>query len=253
VNYHKAQLVDGSSVVLLHGLGSSSADWPLQVPALSERHHVYAVDLPGHGESAPLAGWPGIEDYTDNLANWMRVGGLKTAHVVGLSLGGLIALQLGADFPELVKSLTIVNAFSRMSVDFRAGLHSAGRLLLLFFGRMDWLASWVASALFPEEGQEPLREMAAARIASNPRRSYLQAALAIVRFKLDRRLGEIRCPTLVVAGDRDLIVPLRTKKQLAERIRFARFTIIPASGHVTPIDAGERFNELLLQFLREND
>ncbi|MGD8552819.1 MAG: alpha/beta hydrolase [Anaerolineales bacterium] len=253
VEIHRAHRPDRSPVVLLHGLGSSSQDWPLQVPVLSEHRQVYAVDLPGHGLSPPLAGWPSMADYAGELACWMRAAGLGAAHIVGLSLGGLLALQLGVDDPTLVKSLTIVNAFSRMSMDVRAGLHSAGRLLLLLFGRMDWLGAWVASALFPGDGQEPLRELAAARIAANPRRSYLQAVLAIARFNLEQRLGEIRCPVLIVAGDRDLIVPLDAKMQLAGHIPHSSYAIIPGSGHVTPVDAGERFNGELVKFLLEND
>jgi pimeloyl-ACP methyl ester carboxylesterase len=118
---------------------------------------------------------------------------------------------------------------------------------------MEWLGAWVANALFPEKGQEQLRQLAATRIAANPRKSYLQAVQAIARFNLDGRLGEICCPTLIVAGGRDLIIPLDTKKRLAEQIPHARYALMPDSGHVTPIDAGEHFNELLLNFLSVND
>lgn len=240
---------DPHTVVLLHGLGSSGEDWPLQFPALAERYDVYAVDLPGHGGSAPLPGWPSMGDYAAALADWMEEQRLSSAHVVGLSLGGLVALQLGVDHPGLVKSLVIVNAFGRVRVSLTGGLHSAGRLLLLIFGRMDWLGAWVAAALFPEDGQEALRELAAQRIARNPRRSYLQAVAAIARFNLDNQTGKLQSPVLIVAGERDLIVPMSTKRSLADHIREARFEILSESGHVTPVDAADRFNSLLLDFL----
>jgi 3-oxoadipate enol-lactonase len=240
---------DGKPAILLHGLGSSGEDWFLQVPVLRKHHDVYAVDLPGHGGSPPFDFWPLMEDYAQSLASWMKEHDLERAHVVGLSLGGLVGLQLALDRPQFVVSLTIVNAFSRMRTSFRGGLHSVGRLLLLVFGRMDWLGTWVASALFPEGGQESLRELAAARIAATPRKSYLQAVRAIARFSVDDRLKELNVPVLVVAGGRDRIVPLTIKRVLADQIRSAQFELIPESGHVTPIDANDRFNQLLVDFL----
>ncbi|MGD8632508.1 MAG: alpha/beta fold hydrolase [Anaerolineales bacterium] len=246
---HRAQGSGSDPIVLLHGLGSSGEDWPLQFSALSKQHDVYAPDLPGHGGSAPLPGWPTMDEYAAVLADWMGEQGISSAHVVGLSLGGLVALQLGVDHPRLVKSLVIVNAFSRMKVSLRGGLHSAGRLFLLVFGRMDWLGAWVAAALFPEDEQEGFRELAAQRIASNPRRSYLQAVAAIARFNLGRHMSELGCPVLVVAGARDLIVPMSAKRSLANSVSTARFEVLPDSGHVTPIDAADRFNALLLDFI----
>jgi pimeloyl-ACP methyl ester carboxylesterase len=248
VNGFSALRPEGDPVVLIHGLGSCAEDWGLQVPALIKRHDVYALDLPGHGASLPLQGWPRIGDYAAEVADWMADEKLKGAHLVGLSLGGLVAMQLGLDQPPLVRSLTIVNAFSRMRFELRSGLHSAGRLLLLLFGRMEWLGAWVASALFPEDGQGALREQAARRIAANPRRSYLQAVAAVARFNLDRRVHELDCPVLIVSGEQDRIVPMRLKRALAESIPEARFETIPTSGHVTPVDSSDRFNRLLLDF-----
>jgi pimeloyl-ACP methyl ester carboxylesterase len=236
-------------VVLLHGLGSRGDDWGLQVHALSEHYDVYTLDLPGHGASPPIHGWPAIADYAGVVTDWMATERLGSAHIVGLSLGGLIALQIGLDRREQVRSLTIVNAFSRMRFGVRGSLHSAGRLLLLMFGRMDWLGTWVASALFPEKGQEAVRRIAAQRIAATSRRSYLQAVAAVARFNLDERIHELNGPVLIVSGDRDLIVPMSLKRALADDIPHARFETIPGSGHVSPVDASERFNALLLDFL----
>jgi pimeloyl-ACP methyl ester carboxylesterase len=194
-----------------------------------------------------------MADYANALADWMQVAGLDSAHVVGLSLGGLVALQLAVDHPPLVRSLTIVNAFGALKVSLWGGLHSAGRVLMLMFGRMEWLGAWVARALFPDPSQKALRGLAAARIASTPRRSYLQAVGAIARFNLLERLKGLRAPVLVVAGGRDLIVPLGAKQELTESIHNCTYAYLPESGHVTPVDAGDRFNQLLLDFLAVND
>lgn len=239
-------------VVLLHGLGSCSEDWGLQVPALVEHGDLYAVDLPGHGASPPLSGWPQIGDYATVVADWMASENLQKAHIVGLSLGGLVALQMGLDHPDMVKSLTIINAFARMRLSIKSGLHSAVRLFLLLFGRMTWLGAWVAWALFPEDGQEALRELTARRIADNQRRAYLQAVGAVACFDLFERVNELRCPVLIVAGEMDKVVPMRLKEALAEEIPGARLEKVRDSGHVTPVDSSARFNRLLLDFLTNN-
>jgi 3-oxoadipate enol-lactonase len=118
---------------------------------------------------------------------------------------------------------------------------------------MNRLGDWVAGGLFPGPEQESLRRMAAARIAGNSWRGYLQAALAVSRFDRRRDLARIKTPTLVVAGEKDTTVPMRPKLELAQRIPGARLEVIPGSGHVTPIDATARFNALILAFLADVD
>lgn len=243
----------GEPVVLLHGLGSSWEDWFLQVPALSGRYRVFAVDLPGHGRSSAPQGWPSIAGYATEFAGSLEALKLPATHVVGLSLGGLVGLQTAVEYPQRVRTLTVINGFSRVRFGARRTAHALVRLLLLLTGRMEWLGAWVAGALFPEQDQGELRLLAAERIASNPRRAYLQALAAVASFKLDDRLDAIECPTLIVAGGRDKIVPLRAKRRLAAKIRVARFVLLAESGHLTPVDDFERFNRILVEFLGSVD
>src|SRR5207237_6369358 len=99
---------------------------------------------------------------------------------------------------------------------------------------MPVVASYVAREAFPREDQSPLREAAIARLAANPRRQYLASLAALARFDVRRRLGEIHCPTLIVAGERDTTVALAAKQALAESIPGARLAVVGHSGHVTP-------------------
>jgi 3-oxoadipate enol-lactonase len=177
--------------------------------------------------------------------------GVTTAHVVGLSLGGAVALRWAIDHPEQIRSLTLVNTFARLSLGRRGLLRMLGRIVLLVTGQMDMLGEWVAGGLFPEADQFTMRKMAAARIAANPWRGYFRAALAVSRFDCRRDLSKIIAPTLIVVGERDTTVPMSPKRELARRIPGARLEVIPGSGHVTPIDATARFNRLMLDFLDE--
>jgi 3-oxoadipate enol-lactonase len=237
------------SVVLLHGLGSSAADWFFQVPAFAARHRVLAPDLPGHGRSTadrPLS----VEDMAAAVAALLERLGEPAAHVVGLSLGGCVALTLAAREPERVRSLVLVNAFARLRP---AGPRGAARLLarlgLLAVAPMPVVAAQVARGLFPRPDQRALYERAVASLAANPRRRYLAALGAAAAFDGRAALASIHRPTLIVAGERDATVPRAAAERLARGIAGARLVVVPDSGHATPADQPEVFNRVVLDFL----
>lgn len=240
-------------VVLLHGLGSCSDDWDLQLPALTEARRVLAVDLRGHGHSAPVERRIRIRDLAGDVAVLARELGLGPAHWVGLSLGALVALQAGVDAPEQVRSLTLVNGFARLRLHWASAFSGAGRIALLLSGRMDWMGRWVARSLFPHQSQGDLRRVAAERIGGNARGSYIRTLLAVASFDVRNDLSDISQPSLVVAGGEDRIVPMAAKVALAESLPHARLEVLPHSGHATPIDSAPEFNQLLVDFLRRSD
>lgn len=241
----------GRDVVLLHGLGSSAEDWVLQAPVLQDRHRVLAVDLPGFGASPALPGWPSMADYARTVAATLPEAAVETAHVVGLSLGGAVALQLALDRPDLVASLTLVNSFAYRRVRASAWLRTGWRFVYVLADRMDRVGSWVAGELFPGPRQADVRRLAAERLGRTHRRPYLQAGQAIARFDARRRLEAVRCPTLVVAGEEDGLIPLAAKEELARRIPQARLVRFARSGHATPIDEAQAFNDQVARFLAE--
>jgi pimeloyl-ACP methyl ester carboxylesterase len=239
-----------AAIVLLHGLGSSSADWELQIPTLAERYRVLAVDLPGHGRSPrPRGAWT-VEGMAAGVAGLLAALDEQPVHVVGLSLGGCVALALALDYPARVRSLVLVNTFARLRP---AGLRGAGRMAarlgLLLTAPMPRVAAYVARGLFPRPEQRPLYDEAVARLGRNPRGGYLAAIRAIGRFNAGPRLAALRCPTLVVAGDRDQTVPRAAALALHRGIPGAQFRLIADSGHATPYDQASAFNEAVLSFL----
>lgn len=237
------------ALVLLHGLGSSSADWLFQVPVFAARYRVLAVDLPGHGRSEP-AGRLSVESMAAAVAALLAHLGEPPAHLLGLSLGGCVALTLAARAPERVRSLILVNAFARLRpAGPRGALRLLVRLGLLAAAPMPVLAAHVARGLFPRPEQRALYERAAAGLAAMPRRRYLAAVRAVAAFDGRALLGSVRCPTLVVAGERDGTVSRAAAEHLACGIAGARLVVVPDSGHATPADQPETFNRLVLDFL----
>jgi 3-oxoadipate enol-lactonase len=248
--HHTVGGVAGPPVLLLHGLGSCAADWSWQSPVLEPHYRVIAVDLPGHGAS-PL---PSRDVTIDAMAEAVAalVGGLRVApaHVVGLSLGACVAVRLALQAPARVRSLTLVNAFARLRPGGPAELaRLAHRLWLLGTAPMPALAAHVARGLFPWPEQRALYDAAVASLSATSRRGYAAAMRALARFDARGQLAAIRQPTLVVAGDRDSVVPLGAKLQLAAAIPGARVEVVPGSGHATPYDRPDAFNRLLLDFL----
>jgi 3-oxoadipate enol-lactonase len=106
---HNPGEASGLPVVLLHGLGSRGDDWLLQTPVLGLRRRVLTPDLPGHGKSAGFRGWPAIQAYADAVRKMLERAGAAPAHLLGLSLGGAVAIQLALDSPTHVVSLVPVN------------------------------------------------------------------------------------------------------------------------------------------------
>lgn len=174
----------------------------------------------------------------------------EPAHVVGLSLGGCVALSLALDHRERVRSLTLVNAFARPApAGTRSALRFLTRLGLLACAPMSVVAAHVARGLFPRPDQADLYRRALASLSANPRSTYLACVRGLLGFDVRTRLGEVRCPTLVVAGADDTTVPLAAKRLLHRSIPGAELAVVADSGHVTPYDQADRFNALLLRFL----
>jgi pimeloyl-ACP methyl ester carboxylesterase/pterin-4a-carbinolamine dehydratase len=237
-------------IVLLHGLGSSSADWALQLPAFTAKHRVLVVDLPGHGRSPLPGGRLTIDRMADDVARLLARLEIPAAHIVGLSLGGCVGLALALRAPERVRSLVLVNAFARLRPGgVRGAVRMLRRLVLLATSPMPIVAAHVARGLFPDATQRHLYEAAVASLSAVPRRAYAAACGALAGFDVRTRLGGMRCPTLVIAGGRDSTVPLAAKEALARAIPGARLVTFDGSGHATNVDQPERFNDTVLQFV----
>ena len=213
-------------VLLIHGLGSSGDDWIFQGDVLAGRRAIAAIDLPGFGKSDGF-------------------------HVVGLSLGGAVGLEMAAQNAEGVASVVAVGTPSGLSLGLGGLLLGFPLLASVLLGRMNWVGWLVARDLFPQEDQKMIRLEAQQRLANNRRGDYLRALAALGRSRLGKDVARLECPVLIVAGAQDRTVRVGEQRKLADRIRGARFAEVPGSRHATPVDSPEVFNRLLLNFLDE--
>ena len=250
---HYESFGQGEPLLFIHGLGSSIRDWENQSPYFSERYRVVALDLRGHGKSDKPPGPYSSELFADDIAKLVRSLDIASAHVVGLSLGGFIACQLAVDHIDLVRTLVVVNSvpdLPRERVRDRFRIRSTlllRELIVRFFG-MRALGRFLGKKLFPRADQNELRRTFIERWAENDKQAYLSSLATVSGWGLTDQLGSITCPTCLISGENDFF-PLALKEAYAERMPNARLVVIPNSGHFTPMDEPERFNEAVMSFL----
>lgn len=240
-------------LVFLHGLGSCAQDWMFQFPNFENEYRILALDFPGHGASAAITSWPDAAGMAARVLGTIRARSAQPFHLVGLSLGGMIALQLALDYPERIRTLTIVNAYASAPFSRLMLRQMLGRVPRFVRGNMYELGRWIAADLFPGVEKELFRELAAQRIAAVPRGTYARMVALIMRFNVAAQLTQIQQPVQVIAGAADRTVPLFAKQRLAEGLPGAQFHLVPDSGHGTPLDAPDEFNQLLSSFLESAD
>ncbi|MGA7877205.1 MAG: alpha/beta hydrolase [Desulfoferrobacter sp.] len=239
----------GQPLLFIHGLGSSLRDWERQVPFFSRNHQVITLDVRGHGRSDKPLGRYSIQLFAADIAELIRLLGLAPVHIVGISMGGMIAFQMAVSKPELLKSLVVVNSGPEFVLHgIRQKLPFLWRRLIVRFMGMRKLGEILGKRLFPKPSQESLRRLIAERWAQNDRKTYLNSLRALNGWSVTNRLEDIRCPTLILTAEQDYTPPAY-KEAYAARIPLARVLAIPDSRHLTPLDQPDAFNHALEAFL----
>jgi 3-oxoadipate enol-lactonase len=246
----------GAPVLLIHGLGSSAQDWELQAPDLALRYQVIAADLRGHGGSSKPRGRYRITRLAADMAELLQGLAATPAHVVGLSLGGMVALELALGHPDLVRSLVIINSGPEAPAStLRERLGLIGvylrRVATVRLRGMRRMGEVLAAQLLPEPGQAALRRTMVERWAANDRGAYLAALRAMGGWSVSARLPELRCPALIVAAEHDY-TPVAYKRAYCARIPRGELVVIAGSRHLTPLDRPAELNAALLRFLDEH-
>lgn len=241
---------EGEPVVFIHGLGSSARDWEYQVPFFSRDYRVVTLDVRGHGRSDKPPGPYSISLFASDVAGLIEGLDLAPAHVVGISMGGMIALQLAVDRPGLVGSLVVVNSSPDMVVrTWRQRLNVWQRQLIAPLLGMKRMADVLSRRLFPKLEQGELRELFVQRWEENDPRAYQEAVKAIAGWSVSDQLPAIPCPVLVVSGDEDY-TSVEAKAVWVAEIPRAEMVVVEDSRHATPVDQPQAFNAALAAFLR---
>lgn len=243
---------EGEVILLLHGLGSTKADWDLQVEPFSKEFRIIAPDLRGHGNSSKPEGKEayGVSKCAEDMKLLLDELGISECMLVGFSMGGAVAFEMAVKYRSLISKLVIVNT----APDFNA-LGQMGeqmikeRTELLRTQGMNAMAEKVAEGMFPEEEQKHLRDAFYERASLNDLEAYYNSFITLMDWGIGEKVKTIDIPALVVASDLDY-TPVELKESYTSKMKNARLEVIKNSRHGVTMDQPEQFNEALLKFFR---
>ncbi|MBN1303038.1 MAG: alpha/beta hydrolase [Anaerolineales bacterium] len=228
-------------VILIHGAGGAHLHWPPQIRRLTG-HRIYAVDLPGHGESEGL-GKQSIDEYTDVLIEFTRATKLRTFIVVGHSMGGAIALSLALKRPKRVLGLGLVSAGSRLRVT-PALLEMASNP-----AAFDTLVSTLIELSYSPGVEPRMKEQARQNLAETRPTVLHGDLLACDAFDCTEQLNKVSAPTLLLCGTEDKLTPPHFSEFLRDNIPGAVYQPIENAGHMAMIEQPEQAAQHLADFI----
>jgi pimeloyl-ACP methyl ester carboxylesterase len=218
----------GKPLILVHGLGGSTRCWSRNVPALARSCRVHGLDLLGFGRSRGQRFV--LREAAGMLVRWMDQLGLAQSSIVGHSMGGLIAAQVAAQFPERVERLVLVDA-AALPLE-RFSLRDAWRLMRGL--------QHLPLSLLPVLWTDALR--------AGPV-TVFKALRELFSTDIRADLTRIEAPTLILWGEHDATLPVMVGRQLHTYLTQARFVVIMGAGHFPMWDRPAAFNHAVTQFL----
>lgn len=248
---------EGVPLIFLHGVGGAAEQWRPQLDYFSARYRAIAWDMPGYGDSAPLKDMtiPALVDAVETLFDRLSV---KRAHLVGRSLGGMIAQAFARQHPDRLCSLTLTGTSTAF------GQHILGevdgtwrqrfveqRLAPLDRGAsLTELAPKIVKGLIGDQPDPKGLEQAILSMAALSENGYRAAinCLASVDHLADP--AKIETPTLLIAGEKDPVAPPDAMMRMAETIPGSRLEVLPKAGHLANLEQPTTFNQLLDNFLQ---
>ncbi len=251
ISYRRAG--NGSPLMFVHGGAEDSRTWTPQLKALSDEFTVVAWDEPEAGRSSDVPDNFELSDYADCLAGLITQLELAPVHLVGLSWGSTVSLELYWRHPHLVRTMILAGGYTGWTGSLgeeEAQARLAGVRKML--GAPDNQLDPTLPGLFA--GEPPAKFVSLLNaIAADVRPRSLQTALEIMgKTDLNHILPTITIPTLLLWGELDVRSPLRIAKEFEQKIPNARLVVIPGCGHVINLQIPEAFNEAVRNFCRSN-
>ena len=268
VEGRRVNLVDigeGDPIVLVHGHSGRWQNWLENIPELARRHRIVAVDLPGFGESEMPREQISIQGYARTVDAVCDQLDIAAAEVVGNSMGGFVSAELAISFPHRVERLVLVAAAGLAgryiglptAVLASPTVANLGRLISAYSGVPRQRARRIAGRpglrrayLLPIMTHPELIPPATAYhlIRSTGRPGMSDATIATATYDFRDRVQDIACPTLIVWGDTDRVVPVSGADEYERLISDSRKVILKDTGHIPMVERPARFAALLEEF-----
>ncbi len=245
---------DGDVLVLSNGILMSTASWGFQLPAFSRNYRVLTYDCRGQWQSAHPAGPYTMELHTDDLAALLEALGIPRAHIAGVSYGAELSLIFAYKYPEKTRSLIVGSTVSQVEPVLRgivenwiaAARHKDPELFYSATYPFNFSQRWIAA-------NAPALEQARARYALLDFDAIATLCEAFLNLNITGELHRIKAPTLLMAGEEDILKPRRYADLVAAQIPQAEYVLIPRAGHALMWEQAEAFNSLVLGFLGKRE
>jgi pimeloyl-ACP methyl ester carboxylesterase len=257
VDLYVEEAGEGPPLLLVMGLGASLETWAAQRDAFAERYRVIAFDNRGAGRSGcPDAPWtiPAMAEDARAVLDFLEI---ERAHVLGVSMGGMIAQELAILHPERVNRLVVALSFARPDPIRRT-----------FLLHRSWARSqgaesvsesiahlpWLLSPATMNDGARlaEILDFVGAMPLMSPE-AYARQIDAILEFRTLERLGLVRAPTLVLAASEDVLTPVGLSEEIAAAIPDAELIVLPRGGHGVIIEYADDFNRVVLDWLERDE
>jgi pimeloyl-ACP methyl ester carboxylesterase len=243
-------------LVLIAGLGGDiSTGWILQIPPFSKKYKVITFDNRDSGRTSQTDVSYTVDTFAEDTYNLLNKLGVNKAHILGGSMGGMIAQTFALNYPEMVRSLVLCSTMpqgfkwlSEITV-WKELIKIAPRELFV-----EDILVWTLTRETLES--KALIKMVIEQLVKypyiQPPEAFIRQCNAIETFDVSKRLKEIKAPTLVVAGKRDILVPVWYSEEIASRIPNAELKVIQGCAHSVNLERAKEFNKTILEFLKQH-
>lgn len=246
------------TVLLITGLACSRLSWYNQMKAFGRLYHTIALDNRDVGDSDHSDRPYSVADMADDTASFLKNLKIEKAYVVGISMGGFIALELTLRHPELVTKLVLASTSGGGITNVPAsprlltGFLALGSQNLEPFEKTKRVFTLITGPGYVAKNAEVIQERTSiSTYKPISLTGYTRQLRACLLHNVASRLDRIKVPTLVIHGDKDPVVPVANGKRLARKIRGAKMYIYPNVGHLPIVEEAERFNRDVLTFLAQ--
>lgn len=244
VEIHYQRLGKGEPVVFLHGLGEIKEGWAFQ-HELADEYDLIIPDLRGHGESTTTDGIT-LENFAIDVLNLLDYLGIETAHICGLSMGGVVAQEIYRLAPERCRSLMLVSTFYYFPRTFGTYYYylRKHRALNLTSDQQRELSARTCLYSWNEE----LKDTFLKSYKPN-KEAYLKSMEACLHVNNISLVQKIAVPTLVIGGQYDAVTPIWIQIAMHKRIPNSKLVIFKDAGHITKLEVADQFNQTVRKFL----
>lgn len=248
----------GETIVFLNGVMASVNSWYiLMTPFVEMGDHVILHDFKGQLRSDKPKGPYTFLEHADDTIMILKKLGIKTAHFIGTSYGGEVGMNIAFRYPEIVKSLIVIDSVSEIDEAMEKEINRWIELCEQKDGyQFFWgMADSIYGSQFLEQNRAFLEERAKATAHVDP--SYFEGQIALYQtfnqdIHMTQRLKDIKAPTLVVCGEDDKLKPRKFSKIIHDEIKHSEYVIIPDCGHVTIFEKPNELMTLMIGFVQKH-